>query len=261
MEIVVEQENRGRATDSAAGTGLMRLGDAAKAAPVGPRSFADLIARAAAMTPEERVQLRAERSREVLQGIGRTPVRPPRIPRRFRGKTLDSYKPRNRTQKIALAATWRWVEDAAAGQPAMLALIGETESGKSHLLYAAAQELYRLGHHAHCRPWYRLGDDLRYGSRDEVEGEGGAVRLLEREPWQVRRDLWAQRIICLDEVRPTSGTSFDDTELHKLACHAHDEDIALLITTNCNPLSDVLGPAAARRFNEAVITAALEQGR
>ena len=61
-------------------------------------------------------------------------------------------------------------------------------------------------------------------------------------------------MVLLDEVRPTSATSFDDTELVKLAALAYDERVAVLLTTNVNPLADVMGPAAASRFVQVVVS-------
>ena len=58
----------------------------------------------------------------------------------------------------------------------------------------------------------------------------------------------------IDEVRPTAGTDFDDTELAKIVCRAWDNGRALLITTNVSPLAAVLGPAVASRFTQITIT-------
>ena len=138
----------------------------------------------------------------------------------------------------------------------MLALVGKQGTGKSHLLYAAVRELYanrpddpkavlESGWKApYVAPWYRLADHLRYG-----KGGNDTVRDAQSE----RMALWAGRVVMLDEVRPTSGTNFDDTELAKFACHAYDNRVAVLITTNVNPLSQVMGDAAASRFTEVVV--------
>lgn len=169
------------------------------------------------------------------------------IPARFRQATFTSYQPTTESQKVALSAARTFCGKAAKGEPVMLALVGKQGTGKSHLLYAAALALLTRNHKLYSRPWYRLADELRYGGRSAFTGEHPL------EPSAVRDQLWAQRIILLDEVRPTASTAFDDTELAKFACHAYDGNLAVLITTNVSPLSDVMGPAAASRFTHVVI--------
>jgi chloramphenicol O-acetyltransferase len=73
------------------------------------------------------------------------------------------------------------------------------------------------------------------------------------EAYEVRALLWKQKVVLIDEVRPTASTAFDDTELAKWMCHAYDAKYAVFITTNVNPLADVLGPPAASRFTQIVI--------
>lgn len=168
------------------------------------------------------------------------------IPARFASVSLDSYEPATRTQRTALDATRFWLERAKAGEGCMLALIGPQGTGKSHLLYAAANALLDHGTRLYARPWYRLADELRYGGQHPVTNE-------ELEADAVRRTLWKQKILLLDEVRPTAGTAFDDMELTKLACHCYDSRYPMLITSNVNPLADVMGGPAASRFTQIII--------
>lgn len=178
-----------------------------------------------------------------------------RIPRRFRDATLDSYRPKNKSQADALAAVQDWVHEALLGNGPMLALVGSQGTGKSHLLYATARGYARIvkrlreeqGEQARqlprIEPWYRLADQLRYSdNRDSV-----------------RNAIYSSSVVMIDEVRPTASTAFDDTELAKLACHAYDQQLAVLITTNVNPLEKVMGPAAADRFSVAVVTGPSER--
>lgn len=174
-------------------------------------------------------------------------------PPRFHGVTFESYAPHTDSQKQAAVAVWSWVENAVSGKGAMLALVGKQGTGKSHLLYAALREIlinrYRPNAAApFVAPWYRLSDELRYGR--SARTENGTRQL---EPAEVRAGMWERSIVMLDEIRPTSGTSFDDTELAKFACHAYDNRIAVLVTTNWNPLHTVMGDAAASRFAQVVI--------
>lgn len=181
-----------------------------------------------------------------------------RIPPRFDGASFDTFRPRSGSQVAAITAVQEWVNQATIRRGPMLALIGKQGTGKSHLLYSAVRSLcapidamdakervFSKVQYPYVAPWYSLADNLRYGRPQDNDPLSSAHAI--------RSSLWESRIILLDEVRPTSGTNFDDTELAKLACHAYDSRIAVLITTNVNPLADVIGPAAASRFTQMVI--------
>lgn len=176
-------------------------------------------------------------------------VRASIVPARFTLASFANYEPANASQKMALRTAARWVECARAREGPMLALIGLTGTGKSHLLYAAVNAL--LGPHypigCYARPWYRLADELRYG------GKSPFAPKTALEAFEVRALLWEQRVVLLDEVRPTASTAFDDTELAKFACWAYDARLAVFITSNVSPLADVMGPPAASRFSQVIV--------
>ena len=171
------------------------------------------------------------------------------VPPRFQDASFDTFVPQTPSQKIALYAAREWIERAIKKQGPMLALIGKQGAGKSHLLYAALRELLDAGAPGpvYSRPWYRLADELRYG--------GPCVFSPQHrdEPHEVRARLWKHPIVLLDEVRATASTALDENELAKFACHAWDSRVAVLITTNVDPLSEVMGAAAASRFTQMVI--------
>lgn len=174
------------------------------------------------------------------------------VPRRFQRVTFDSFEPKTNSQRVALGAVQTFCAQALANKGCMLALIGKQGTGKSHLLYAAALHVLAMlgaqnASQFYARPWYRLADELRYG------GETPFGATVHHEPKDVRARLWSKRVVLLDEVRPTAGTAFDDMELTKFACHAYDNELAVLITTNVSPLADVMGPAAASRFVQLTI--------
>lgn len=169
---------------------------------------------------------------------------PPAVPRKFEAVRLAGYVAETPSEKQALELVTEWVEVVAAGSAPLLALIGPQGCGKSHLLYGAAWALFERKVRAHCASWYQLADALRYGQ---------VVESGRMESYEVRERLWARRVILLDEVRPTAGTAFDDTELAKLTCHCYDNEIPVMLTTNTNPLANVLGPAATSRFAQLVM--------
>lgn len=171
------------------------------------------------------------------------------VPERFRGVTLASYRPRTASQDLARRAVQRFLERVRGGESTMLALIGSQGVGKSHLAYAALQDLiaeYAGQRAIYARGWYALADELRYGGKSPYTG-------VTMESHDLRALLWAGRIVLLDEVRLTAGTDFDDRELAKWACHAHDNGVSAIVTTNIAPLAQAMGPAAASRFHQVEI--------
>lgn len=183
------------------------------------------------------------------------------IPPRFDGASFDTFRPKSASQVAAVTAVQEWTEAANTNRGLMLALVGKQGTGKSHLLYSAfrtlrdpidrmdpKERIQQRVKYPLVAPWYSLADQLRYGRTAKTE-----AGYREMAPNEIRSRLWEARIVLLDEVRPTAGTHFDDTELAKFACHAYDNRIAVLITTNWNPLSDVMGAAAASRFTQLVI--------
>lgn len=174
-----------------------------------------------------------------------------RIPRRFWSATFDNFEQRTSSQSAAWRAVKAWLDLVDNGKT--LALVGQQGTGKSHLLYAAANALLRGRRAAYVRPWYRFVDDLRYGTT--VSSEGGTRT---REAAEVRADWWSAPVVLLDEVRKTSGTTFDADELAKFACMAYDEQRSVLLTTN-TPLEEVMGAPAASRF--AVVNVIGPDGR
>lgn len=208
------------------------LGDVTPAEPVDPENLRDFHA-----------QLRGDRNR-TLPDI-RIPA--PYVADKFLTADFDTYKPENQYQLSALAATKDFCKEIAAGRSPMLALIGSTGTGKSHLLYSAAKALHASGSRVFTRPWYVLADHLRYGGPSPF----GTRRM---ESHELRDAIMAEPIFMIDEVRPTAGTDFDDTELAKIVCRAWDNRGSMLITTNVSPLAQVLGPAVASRFTQITMT-------
>lgn len=196
----------------------------------------------AAAAKEEVPRIRVEHERPMPQIVMPAPY----ITRRHAESTFENYRAESESERHALKATQHFCARVLEGKSPMLALIGEIGTGKSHLLYAAARYLYQADRRVFSRPWYRLADHLRYG--------GPALFTSNMiEPHELRESIMGEEIVMIDEVRPTAGTAFDDTELAKICCNAYDNGRAMLITTNVSPLSDVLGAAPASRFNQVTI--------
>lgn len=177
-----------------------------------------------------------------------TRIPPPYVAAKFVDVGFPTYLPATPSQRSALEATKDFCRQVHSGQAPMLALIGSTGTGKSHLLYSAAKALHATGHRVFSRPWYLLADHLRWGGPSPFNPNH---RLDSHE---LREAIIREPVFMIDEVRPTAGTDFDDTELAKIVCHAWDNSCAILITTNVSPLRDVVGPATASRFTQVTIT-------
>jgi hypothetical protein len=175
-------------------------------------------------------------------------IRPPETPRRFVGISLDHFREDfsgpEYTQQLRAArdAVDAWVQLAKARKPACLALVGSQGNGKSTLLWGAVAALTAAGIKCYARSWYKLADELRYG------GPTPWLPNVVKEPHELRWLLHHSPAIAIDEARPTAATAFDESELGKLAQHAWDNGQPMLVTTNTNPLSNLMGDAPADRF-------------
>lgn len=169
------------------------------------------------------------------------------IPPRHERDTFEGFRPQNASQRVALSAAQRWVDAAAAERGPTLALVGGVGTGKSHLLYAAVRELNLRGVHCGAWGWYEIAAALRE-AKVARDGYAGAV---------VQRDrLHAARAVAIDEIRPTSGTEFDSTELSQLMTRAYRQMQAVIVTSNYADakLAAILGRAATSRLTQVQVT-------
>jgi DNA replication protein DnaC len=178
------------------------------------------------------------------------------VPPRFQDKTLDNFTPHSESQRAALEMVREWVEMVKAGEGPTLALLGAVGTGKSHLLYAATRAVNEhidaanpSGIHMAAWGWYDLAlmlKEAKYNPDAEVQTE--AQRKRER--------LFAAKAFGIDEIRPTSGTDFDVTELSQLMVRAYSHKQGVIVTSNAvdRKLIEIIGQAAASRLTPIIVT-------
>lgn len=169
------------------------------------------------------------------------------IPKRHWGDTLENFVCHTVSQKVALDATREWIQSVRRGDGGALALVGEVGSGKSHLLYAAIRELNTAGVHAAAGGWYDLADLFRqakFGHDEDVtDSRIKKGRIL------------GASALGIDEIRPTSGTEYDTTELSQLMTRAYRECQGIFVTSNHadDKLSKIVGLAATSRLTQVTV--------
>lgn len=180
---------------------------------------------------------------------------PPRVPERYEGvhfaTTLD--RPDVEGWPLGLEAAQEWARRVAAGESAMLALVGPKGTGKSHLAACAVWQLYE--EHAirvDCYLWEEVVNELRYG-----RWEGGR----EVSVAEVRTRLWTRPIVWIDEIEATSGTDFDGIELRQFSKNRWAHRRSAIVTGNWEALKDMIGAAAADRYIEVKMVGPSFRGR
>ena len=170
------------------------------------------------------------------------------IPPRHWGDTLENFKPVTDSQRAALDATRQWVDATVAGEGAALALVGGVGCGKSHLMYAAIRAVNEAGVHAAAYGWAELADVLRAAKYvHDVE---------EYTEAKARRDrLYAAKSFGIDEIRPTSGSDFDGTELAQIMTRAYRNCQGVIVTSNYadSKLAGIIGLAAQSRLTQLTV--------
>jgi DNA replication protein DnaC len=169
------------------------------------------------------------------------------IPPRHQHDTLENFRPVTASQRDALQATRDWVESVKQQQGGALALVGSVGSGKSHLLYAAVREVNMSGIICAAAGWWDLADLFRRAKFSGGEDYDGAIAQRSR--------FMEARAFGIDEIRPTSGTDYDVTELSQLMTRAYREMQGVIVTSNAadEKLSKIIGMAASSRLTQVVI--------
>lgn len=161
------------------------------------------------------------------------------------------YVAQNESQTAAFEMATHWVEETVAGRAPCLALVGAVGVGKSHLLYGAIREL-NLTHdlNASASGWMELADLIRRTKFRGNDEAAHAKAVYERDRLQRAKALG------IDELRPTSTSDYDPTELSQLMTRAYREMQALFVTSNAadRKLAEIIGLAATSRLVQVVVT-------
>jgi DNA replication protein DnaC len=169
------------------------------------------------------------------------------IPPRHVNDTFATFKPQSTSQETALKAAMEWVESVKRGDGGALALIGGVGTGKSHLLYAAIRAVNEAGIHGAAAGWYDLADLFRqakFGHDEDVtEARVKKGRIL------------GAAALGIDEIRPTSGTEYDTTELSQLMTRSYREKQGVFVTSNYadEKLTKIVGMAATSRLTQITV--------
>ena len=170
------------------------------------------------------------------------------IPPRHREDTFDTFRPVTQSQRDALEASRAWVDATIDGDGAALALVGGVGCGKSHLLYAAVRAVNEAGIHAAAYGWAELADVLRAAKfNNDVEEYTEAKAKRDR--------LYSAKAFGIDEIRPTSGSDFDGTELAQIMTRAYRNRQGVFVTSNYadDKLAAIVGLAAESRLTQLLV--------
>ncbi|ENA37451.1 hypothetical protein HMPREF1487_04369 [Pseudomonas sp. HPB0071] len=192
---------------------------------------------AEAKREEEQYQLRLEAF------VGRHMPRAG-IPRRFAGKSFDTYESKNAKQRRALEICCNYVDDfrnhAKAGR--CLLLLGNVGTGKTHLACAIADFLIR---HRMVSAMYRTVGDIMVTIRSTYDGGEGSEH-------DILRELSGCGLLVLDEVGATKPTEFEHATLFKIINARYERCLPTIVISNlgATDLSTALGERCVDRLRE-----------
>jgi DNA replication protein DnaC len=173
------------------------------------------------------------------------------VPARFANRNLDNWQPRTLTQRKALVAVKRWLEQTGpASELGALVLSGPPGLGKTHLCAGIALEVVRMG--ATVR--YVAVPDLLLRLRASYD------RSTDERPEDVLGELRKADLLILDEVAATRGTEWETATLSALVDDRYRDGGHLVIATNATPaeLPRWIGERAADRLAEFALTLVLD---
>lgn len=169
------------------------------------------------------------------------------IPKRFQGKTFDSYEVENDAQKAALAKCVEYAENFQAHKKAgrCMLLLGKPGTGKTHLAIAIANCIMTSTKETAV---YRTLGGVLQDIRESYDDHSPT-----NEGW-ILKGLIAPSLLVLDEIGASKEkpSDFELTTLFSIINGRYEKELPTVIVSNLGPkeLAASIGERSADRLRE-----------
>lgn len=168
------------------------------------------------------------------------------IPRRFSGKTLDSFSAETRDQQRTLAICKAYVDrfDDRLAQGGGMTLLGSVGTGKSHLAYGIGNALLAQGRRVMGIDVYELIDLIKERAFDKRDGTS------EREA--IKTFVSDLDLLILDEIGAQLGSEWEMLTLFKVVNERYKQQLPTILISNLSQLDlkEYLGERIVDRMQE-----------
>lgn len=169
------------------------------------------------------------------------------IPKRFQGKTFDTYFAETDQQKAALAKCVEYAENFEAHKRAgrCMLLLGKPGTGKTHLSIAIANHIMLESSHTAV---YRTIGGVLQDIRESYDSSAST-----NEGW-ILKGLVAPSLLVLDEIGASKEkpSEFELTTLFSIINGRYEKELPTVIVSNLGPkeLAASIGERSADRLRE-----------